>query len=485
MSFSGRLIGLSATPYDSEGKTLDGFDLHINEYDQKYMIENGYLVPPIPYVLMNVELKGIRKTKGDYNITDLDTRFNNIETVSQVVAVTKPYILKGEQALIFCINIQHSEAMKKACNAAGISAAAMHSKLTPEEREHIMKEFKAGRIKVLTNPEMLTTGFDHPPVDVIVLARSTQSQNQYKQMVGRGLRLSEGKDNALILDCAGVIKNLGMPTDPIRPRNATERENTKVSCSNCKNNRLYRSIKDNKSFWNCPKCGFKKEIEQALSYSCKKCKKAYGNDARFVSREDSLYLECSCGTQTLISEPTSTEDLEAIFNDPLIAMIQNRVVKQYVSWLIERKGAAFVVSGPAQDQIKKLLNYIQENPAKLNNLNPHDLNKRNDWRIMFTPEEIASKKHEEYLEKFNSSETLDEAIFYANKMLLIQNRSPVSPEIVKKVKQQMKGAEPWAKNIEALTVQRLKNIYQWKQPIENIVTFIPYIYNIYKRQHAS
>ncbi len=104
---------------------------------------------------------------------------------------------------------------------------------------------------------------------------------------------------------------------------------------------------------------------------------------------------------------------------------------------------------------------------------------------MFTPEEIASKKHEEYLEKFNSSETLDEAIFYVNKMLLTQNRSPVLPDIEKTLKKQMKDAESWAPNVEALTVQRLKNIYQRRQPIENIVTFIPYIYNIYKQKHAS
>jgi len=483
--FNGRLIGLSATPYDNEGKTLGGFDLHIKEYDQGYMIVNNYLVPPVPYILNNVNLKGIKKIKGDYSLAELDTRFNNIETITEVVKVTKPFINKRKQGLIFCINIKHAELMAETLRKEGISAEAIHSKLDKEKREQIMQDFRAGRIKVLTNPEMLTTGFDHPPVDFIVFARSTKSQNLYKQMVGRGLRLSEGKDNALILDCAGVIKSLGMPTNPIVPRQVNEREKSTIVCSECNSKKLYRKTKGAKSYWTCPTCGYEKEVKSKPAYSCKECKKAYGSDAKFVSTGGSIFLSCICGEQTLISKPTSTEELEAIFDDPLIAMIQNRVVKQYVSWLMERKGAAFIVSGPVQDQIKKLLKYIQENPAKLNNLNHHDLDKRNDWRIMFTPEEIASKKHEEYLEKFNSSETLDEAIFYVNKMLLTQNRSPVLPDIEKTLKKQMKDAESWAPNVEALTVQRLKNIYQWRQPIEDIVTFIPYIYNIYKQKHAS
>ena len=468
MSFKGRIIGLSATPYDNNGKVLQGFDLHINQYDQKYMIENGYLVPPLPYVLMNVELKGIRKTNGDYNLMDLSTRFNNIETVSQVVAVTKPYIIKGEQALVFCIDIQHSEAMAKAYNAAGISAAAMHSKLSPEEREQTMKAFKTGDIKLLTNPEILTTGFDHPRVDTIVLARSTQSQNLYKQMVGRGLRLSDGKESALVLDCAGVIENLGMPTDPIRPRQNKEITGSEIKCSNCESSRLYRIVRDDKSFWVCPECGTEKEISRPISSICENCKKAHGADAKFVSVKGCLYLECDCGAQTLISEPTSTEDLEPIFNDRLIGMIQNRVVKQYISLLIDKKGAAFITTQPVRDQIDKLLRFIKKNPTKINNLNPHSL-REDEWMIMRTEWELADTTYQRNSKKFLLSSTLNEAVFYINKILIMRNKPPI-PYIEAHIFKQQTGE---AFDSETEVVKHIKNIYKHgKQSITDVVLYI-------------
>jgi len=213
---TGKLIGLSATPYDKQGRPLQGFSLHINDYDLRYMIDKGYLVPPISYAPVKVDLSNIRTTAGDYNQQDLDAKFNNIESVMQVVDATKAMIQERKQALVFCITIKHAEAMADAYNDAGVTARAIHSQLSKDEQSEIMQGFKCGDIKLLSNPDMLTTGFDHPPTDTVILARATKSQNLYKQMVGRALRLSDNKRDAVLLDCAGVINDLGLPTEPIK-----------------------------------------------------------------------------------------------------------------------------------------------------------------------------------------------------------------------------------------------------------------------------
>ncbi len=140
--YSGRLIGLSATPYDAEGNLIEGFSKVIDKYDLKYMIIKGYLVPPICYKPVTVDLKGVRTNRGDYNLGDLDKKFNNIESVTQVVDATKSMILNREQAIAFCINIKHSEAMAEAYNDAGVEAKAIHSNLSTTERESILKDFK-------------------------------------------------------------------------------------------------------------------------------------------------------------------------------------------------------------------------------------------------------------------------------------------------------------------------------------------------------
>lgn len=85
------------------------------------------------------------------------------------------------------------------------------------ERERLIAAFKARELKYLVNVAVLTTGFDAPHVDVIAILRPTESVGLYQQIVGRGLRLSPGKTDCLILDYAG---NPGNSTPRRSPRHA-------------------------------------------------------------------------------------------------------------------------------------------------------------------------------------------------------------------------------------------------------------------------
>ena len=472
--YSGRIVGLSATPYDSGGCVIEGFSKIIDIYDLKYMIIEGYLVPPVCYKPVTVNLKGIKVDRGDYSLSDLDKKFNNIESVSQVVAATKAMVLNREQAIAFCINIKHSEAMADAYSAAGVPARAVHSKLPTQERESIIDDFKAGKIKMLTNPDMLTTGFDHPPVDTIVLARATQSQNLYKQIVGRALRQDRNKENAVILDCAGVIDNLGLPLDPIRPRNTSIQEYSVKKCSACESSNVYRRVMKDKVYWRCAECGNDEEIESQLFYQCEACNLVFGADASFKAHNESLYLVCTCEHETLISTSTSEEELESLFDETLVEIITARVTTQYLAWLIEAAGPTFITKYETIKQINAVQQYIKMYPNRINSFTP--FRKLYDgWRIIpkGQEEKLQPKSIKDFEDAFMSSATVQAATKTLNELMIAKGMKPLSNELLSTLSIQLRNC--MLPGIEAKTVTRLKNLYKKGENIANIQSFVPYI----------
>lgn len=314
-NFNGRLIGLSATPYNQNGELIEGFDKHINKYDLNYMLKNKYLVPPVCSIPITVDLSDITVQAGDYNQKELNFNFNNFEHISDIVKSTVDIIAKQKATLIFCINISHAKAIATAYTKAGIITEAIHSQLSKNEQDNIMSDFKSGKIKMLANPMMLTTGFDHTQTNCIVLARATKSQNLYRQMVGRGLRLSEDKTEAKILDCSGVIRDLGLPTEPIKQMFIQGSNNTTM-CKKCKS-RLVYIRKD--TYGNlvrvCSECHSTEEIKKQ-GCACESCGVINGSEAYFVMKLDSLYMTCSiCGAETLISSISTHDDLIEVFGD--------------------------------------------------------------------------------------------------------------------------------------------------------------------------
>jgi DNA repair protein RadD len=123
---------------------------------------------------------------------------------------------------------------------------------TPKkEREAMLSDFKAGRIQAMTNANVLTTGFDHPDIDLIAMLRPTMSPGLYVQMAGRGMRPSTGKTDCLVLDFAGVVATHGPITAVQPPRKGGKGEGdapVKV-CDQC-GELVHPTIRI------CPACGF-------------------------------------------------------------------------------------------------------------------------------------------------------------------------------------------------------------------------------------
>jgi len=145
--------------------------------------------------------------------------------------------------------------------------------------------------------DMLTTGFDVPATDTVVIARPTKSQNLYKQMVGRAMRLSDGKDEALLLDCGNVVKNLGMPLDKITEK---VKGDSFYSCKKCSSKAPKKvKISQHRAYTYCPSClGNEAEYSGEDVISCSKCLSLYSMNSHhenFTINADGIYLSCDCG----------------------------------------------------------------------------------------------------------------------------------------------------------------------------------------------
>ena len=174
-----RIIGLSATPYDRNGRLLQGFDLVINKYDMKYMIENEYLVPLESYVLVRQNLKNVKLIAGDYNLSQLSKVVSNNNTILEIIRTSKEFIEKSKKTIVFAVDINHCELLTEAFKNEGFNAKSLHSNNDRDEFETI-ENFKKGYIKVLVSVLKLTTGFDVPDTDLAIIARPTKSQILYK-----------------------------------------------------------------------------------------------------------------------------------------------------------------------------------------------------------------------------------------------------------------------------------------------------------------
>ena len=500
--FKGRLIGLSATPYDQNGEPIQGFDQHINEFDLNYMFQNEYLVKPLCYAPIEVDLSNITVQAGDYNQVELDKSFNNLENISQIVKNTKELIEQQKSALIFCINISHSEAVASAFNAAGIPTKAMHSQLSKQEKKSIMEEYKSGKIKMLANPLMLTTGFDDPATDCIVLARATKSQNLYRQMVGRGLRLFTDKTHAKIIDCAGVIDNLGLPTEPQKPTENLFLNSGSV-CPECNSPRIYRKKDSYKNLVRmCVDCDYEEEIEKQ-GCKCGSCDVINDSSAKYFMRDDSLFLECSqCNHHTLVSTASSAEEFKAIFSEAQIIELQKRFTLEYISYLYKMQESITI---PFRDDVSKHIHafqmYIADNIIDF--IDPtDDIERIKKYHKPFSSSKYSDKedyypdgkdswcwkKHGRLFslefeakilgidvgnieEELKNTNNPFEALKSMNMLLSTHGKVVLGEKQIQIFRQQLSKTN--LEQAEMMCTKRLKDIYRNKESIEDILKFIP------------
>ncbi len=208
-------IGLTATDYRLKGGYIHGpngmFDKVIYNASPEKLTKEGYLCPLVYYGAKEpLDTQGVRTTAGDFNLKDMSLKFNR-EAITENLAEQIARYEEYKHVLIFCIDIQHAENVAEALNRRGMKTAAVHSK---SPRDEAIRAFQRGEVQALTNVNVLTTGFDSPFVDMIVVLRPTKSLTLHQQMLGRGMRIHPSKTETLVKDFTGNTNLLGTVTNP-------------------------------------------------------------------------------------------------------------------------------------------------------------------------------------------------------------------------------------------------------------------------------
>lgn len=202
------ILGFTATPNRTDNVRLtDAFDKIVFSRDIKWAIENKYLCD-IKATVANIgyDLSQVRTYCGDFSESDLCTALKGTE---KVIADVYDNYAKG-QTLIFATSVEHCIAISNCIDGA----AYVTGKTPADERTQIVNDFKTGKIKCLVNCGVFTEGTDLPCIETIIMARPTQSESLYTQMIGRGLRLYEGKEYLNVIDCVGVTGRHSLCTTP-------------------------------------------------------------------------------------------------------------------------------------------------------------------------------------------------------------------------------------------------------------------------------
>ena len=192
-----KVLGVTATPDRGDMKNLGSvFESLAYEYSLPQAIREGYLSPiKALTVPLKMDLTGVGIQSGDFKAGDLGTA---LDPYLEQIAVEMEKVCRDRKTVVFLPLVKTSQKFRDILNAHGFRAAEVNGE--SRDRNEILKQFDAGEYNALCNSMLLTEGWDCPSVDCIVVLRPTKVRSLYSQMVGRGTRLSPGKDHLLILD---------------------------------------------------------------------------------------------------------------------------------------------------------------------------------------------------------------------------------------------------------------------------------------------
>lgn len=191
------ILGVTATPDRGDMKNLgEFFDSKAYEYSMTEAIREGYLCPiKAQMIPLELDIADVGISSGDFSAGEIG---HALEPYLHQIASEMAHYCRGRKTVVFLPLIATSQKFCAMLNDVGLRAAEVNG--NSDDRSEVLADFEAGKYDVLCNSMLLTEGWDCPSVDCIVVLRPTKIRSLYQQMVGRGMRLSPGKTELLLLD---------------------------------------------------------------------------------------------------------------------------------------------------------------------------------------------------------------------------------------------------------------------------------------------
>lgn len=203
------VIGLTATPTRLDGKGLgEIYSDIIQVVPMAKLIEEGHLVKPRVFAPFTPDMRGVKKTKGDYDATQTANLMDRKEITADIVSHWQR-IAEDRKTICFASSVEHSKNIVAEFVGAGIAAKHLDATTPAAERDAVLQAWRDNQFTVLSNCGLFIEGLDVPDASCCILARPTKSLTIYLQAVGRVMRPAENKTDCIILDCAGLTYEHG------------------------------------------------------------------------------------------------------------------------------------------------------------------------------------------------------------------------------------------------------------------------------------
>ena len=256
-----KVLGLTATPYrlgmgwiyqyHTRGQVRSEeprfFRDCIFELPIRYLLDEGFLTPArmIDAPVLSYDFSQLKPAStGRYKEAELDMVIEQSKRATPQIVDQIIHLAQDKLGImVFAATVRHAQEILGLLPEG--EAAIVIGDTPTLERDQIINDFKERKIKFLVNVSVLTTGFDAPHVDLIAILRPTESISLYQQIVGRGLRLSPGKKECLVLDYAGNSYDLYQP-EVGDPKPDSDSEIITIPCPACGfNNNFWGKLDSN------------------------------------------------------------------------------------------------------------------------------------------------------------------------------------------------------------------------------------------------
>ncbi|KAF1303717.1 hypothetical protein BAU16_03785 [Enterococcus sp. JM9B] len=254
-------LGFTATPYRLNGEGFtDIYEEMVEGPSIQWLIDHQNLAP---YRWFSIPL--IDRSKVDFKNATREAEssaelFESDATIQGDIVKNYKKYADGKQAIVYAPTIAVSKLIVQWFNEAGIYAVHADGKTPTKERDQIMADFKAKKITILSNVDLISEGFNVPDVGVIILCRPTQSIVLHLQQSMRGMRYRPDK-TSIILDHVGNGANLGLPADEFewslsgrKKKQVSSSGPPKITCTTCGQQFLLKSLLKIDDKPHCPFC---------------------------------------------------------------------------------------------------------------------------------------------------------------------------------------------------------------------------------------